>query len=234
MYWVLALALLLSGCANGLPDINGVIQKDIQESNEKIFVGIPVLFSLEGTAARLDDHWLVTAKHNRLILALEGKDVYYHPYCDIALIRSEGHGLEHAGVVYPHQSVTHVGYPIGLPLSSSKGEYLGDAYVSGWQKCLMSASSAHVMSGMSGGGIYNDKGELVGVTHGFSLGTVSWKDHSYFQPAIFVPLYGVRDWLQRITGTDYFPDVDDHYLEDPRETHIAESSTARRQTIPNS
>ncbi|GAL03380.1 hypothetical protein JCM19237_6274 [Photobacterium aphoticum] len=36
----------------------------------------------------------------------------------------------------------------------------------------------------------------------------------------------MRDWLQRITGTDYFPDVDDHYLEDPRETHIAVSHLA--------
>lgn len=226
MYWVLALALLLSGCANGLPDINGVIQKDIQDSNEKIFVGIPVLFSLEGTAARLDNHWLVTSKHNRLILALEGRDVYYHPYCDIALVRSDGNSTQHAGVVYPHQGVTHVGYPIGLPLSSSKGEYLGDVYVSGWKKCLMSATTAHVMSGMSGGGIYNDKGELVGVTHGFSLGDVSWKNRSYFQPAIFVPLYGVRDWLQTITGNDYFPDIEDHFLEDPRDTHIAVSNSS--------
>jgi len=205
MYRIIVLvALLLTGCANGLPDVNGNIQDDIEENNEKIFVGIPFFMGLEGSVARLDDEWLVTAAHNKPILALTGKEVFYHPTCDIALVKKHGHSERSVGLVYPGQSVTHVGYPLGLPLSSSEGKYVGDVNVHGWEKCQMSGTTGVIMQGMSGGGVYNKEGQLIGVNHGFVSGDVKWPDKSIHSPAVFVSLFAVRDWLSSVTGNHYF------------------------------
>tara|TARA_Y100001956_G_C4079449_1_gene167711 strand:- start:4 stop:624 length:621 start_codon:yes stop_codon:yes gene_type:complete len=205
MYRIIVLvALLLTGCANGLPDVYGNIQDDIEQDNEKIFVGVPLLMGLEGSVARLDNEWLVTAAHNKPILEMTGKDVFYHPTCDIALVKKQGHTDHGIGLVYPGQSVTHVGYPLGLPLSSSKGEYVGDVSVYGWDKCQMSGTTGVIMVGMSGGGVYNESGELIGVNHGFVSGDVTWPDQSIKSPAVFVSLYAVRDWLESVTGNQYF------------------------------
>lgn len=205
MYRILLLVtLVMTGCANGLPDVNGNIQDDIEKNNEKIFVGIPFFMGMEGSTARLDDQWLVTAAHNKPILEVTGKEVFYHPTCDIALIRKDGDTNHSIGVVYPGQSVTHIGYPLGLPLSSSKGVYVGDVNVDGWENCQMSGTTGVIMQGMSGGGVYNEAGELIGVNHGFASGDVAWPEQSIHSPAVFVSLYAVRDWLESVTGQHYF------------------------------
>ncbi|MCC2525804.1 serine protease [Vibrio coralliilyticus] len=207
LYIMQLMVVVLTGCANGIPDISANIDNDIEQSNEKIFVGLPVLASLEGTTVRLDDSWLLTAKHNHAILALQGADVYYHPDCDIALIRDDGISHTKVGVIHRDQKATHVGYPIGLPMSSSQGEYVGDIFVSGWDKCQKSATTGVVMAGMSGGGVYNEKGELIGINHGFSNATITWQDTDVHRPAVFVSLYAVRDWLRTVTGKEYFDET---------------------------
>ncbi|EGA72145.1 hypothetical protein VISI1226_05054 [Vibrio sinaloensis DSM 21326] len=202
--FLLLITLALTGCANGLPNVTADIEDDIEHDNEKIFVGIPFLLGLEGSVARLDDEWLVTAAHNKPILELTGKDVFYHPTCDIALIKNHGHTEHDVGLVFPGQIVTHIGYPLGLPISSSEGEYVGDVKVYGWDKCQMSGTTGVIMVGMSGGGVYNQAGELIGVNHGFVSGNVKWPKRAIDSPAVFVSLYAVRDWLSSITGREYF------------------------------
>ncbi|NRF81908.1 trypsin-like peptidase domain-containing protein [Vibrio coralliilyticus] len=208
-YFVQLLVATMTGCANGIPDIKSEIEDEIEASNEKIFVGLPVFASLEGTTVRLDESWLLTAKHNRAILTLQGAEVHYHPYCDIALVRNHGLPQTKVGLVYSGDDVSHIGYPIGLPISSSKGLYIGDIFVDGWDKCQKSASTGVVMAGMSGGGVYNKDGELVGINHGYTNGIITWSNnHVEERPAIFVSLYTVKDWLQSITGKDYFDATD--------------------------
>lgn len=203
-YCVIWLVMTLTGCANGIPNINTEIDHGIEVSNEKIFVGIPLFASLEGTTARLDSEWIVTAAHNKLILSMTKDEVYYHPTCDIALIRSQGTSYTEVGKVYEGQLVTHVGYPIGLPLSTGKGSYVGEIVAINRGPCQMSATTGVLMSGMSGGGTYNHRNELVGVNHGYAWGDVQFPNVTVSQPAIFVSLYRVRDWLTEITGNDYF------------------------------
>lgn len=201
---VIVLYLMLTGCSSHL--ISGAdIDQAIGQNNQKIFVGIPVLASIEGSMTRLDETWLLTAKHNKVILSLQGREVYYHPYCDIALVRSAGTVHASIGMVLNGQDILHVGYPIGLPLSASKGKYVGDVFVQDWDGCQMSATTGVVSSGMSGGGVYNAHDELIGINHGYVSGSVTWPSgEKVSHPAVFVSLYAVKDWLHQITGKDYY------------------------------
>lgn len=203
-FYVLVFYLLLSGCSSNLV-FSADIGEAIGHNNQKIFIGIPVLASLEGSMARLDENWILTAKHNKVILSVQGREVYYHPYCDIALVRSDGTVHASVGMVLNGQDILHVGYPIGLPLSASRGKYVGDVFVQDWDGCQMSATTGVVSSGMSGGGVYNDHEQLIGINHGYVSGSVTWPNgEKVSHPAIFVSLYAVKDWLQQVTGKDYY------------------------------
>lgn len=202
---LLSMTAMITGCANGVPSMAGSLHEDIVQSNEKIFVGVPVLLSAEGSAVRLDDEWMITAAHNKFILEIKSEDVYYHPTCDVALYRKEGVSYTDVSKVYSGESINHVGYPIGMPLSQGRGEYSGDILVEGWDDCTYSATTGTVMAGMSGGGVYNSYGELVGINHGFNSSKVTWPDGSEVDsPAVFVSLVAVSDWLASITGKEYF------------------------------
>ncbi|MFA0525418.1 hypothetical protein AB4517_17735 [Vibrio sp. 10N.222.52.C3] len=84
------------------------------------------------------------------------------------------------------------------------GYYIGEINVATWQGCTMSASTGLVRIGMSGGGVYNQHGELVGINHGYIPETVKWDYYEHHQPAVFVSLLSVNDWLTEVTGNSYF------------------------------
>lgn len=107
------------------------------------------------------------------------------------------------GKVYENETLTTIGYPVGLPLASTQGNYVGEIDVDNWD-CTMSASTNVTMGGMSGGGVFNDKGELVGVVHGFISGDVVWSSKSVKSPSVFLSLYAVKGWLTEMTGVEYF------------------------------
>lgn len=56
---------------------------------------------------------------------------------------------------------------------------------------------------MSGGGVFNSSGELVGVVVGFSK--VTMKGKYYSGTGTIIPLgdKGVRSWMKTITGKEY-------------------------------
>ncbi len=63
-------------------------------------------------------------------------------------------------------------------------------------ECLYSATGAPVKSGMSGGGVFNDQGELVGIIRGVMYGDVMWKDGRVAKDiTIFTTLKFVEDWI---------------------------------------
>jgi hypothetical protein len=198
----LLFVLILSGCANGIPTMSySSTTPEALENTEKLFVGVPVLLSMEGSSARLNEDWIVTVKHNSLIMGLQGVESYEHPTCDIALIKSKGDNVVPTGKLYSNDKVVHVGYPVGMPLSVNEGVYLGDTSVRGWGECSYSATTGVVMSGMSGGGVYNAAGELVGVNHGFATGELVWPDgRTADSPAVFLSLFAVEDWIEEVTG----------------------------------
>jgi hypothetical protein len=193
---------------NGIPNVTLTSNK-VTERVEKIFVGVPVLLSLEGSSARLDEEWFVTAAHNKLILDTTQGEVYYHPTCDIALVKEEGLGSEVAPLVV-NESLRLVGYPIGLPISINSGTHIGFVNIADYVNCTATdIATATTISGMSGGGVYNNSDQLVGVVGGVITDDLYINGGLYDKQTLttstyFTNLYEVREWLTEVTGNEYF------------------------------
>ena len=191
------LPLLLSCVSNGV--VFGVNEDTphITQHVVKVFIGIPTLFGLEGSMVNIGNGFYLTAKHNYPILEAQLLDVVYHPTCDIAIIKTDNlsnHILK-LGLVYQDTTVHTAGYPIAAPLSSSNGVFIGDIYEAKGE-CLYSATDAPVRSGMSGGGVFNEQGELVGIIRGVMYGEVMWNDGRLAKDiTIFTTLKFVEDWI---------------------------------------
>ena len=205
---------LLSGCAaNGFYEgYSSTTPEKIEEYNEKIFLGIPVALAFEGSSVRLNEEWVATVAHNKIILL--GREAYYHPRCDFALIRDKIEKKEDypkVGLVYRdegYNEVYHLGYPVFAPLSSHKGKYIGDVSNT-VDNCYYSATNSTVIAGMSGGGVYNQNGDVVGVTTGVMYGNIKWDKtedkREQLDPSIFMSFLGVEDFIYEVTGIKYYP-----------------------------
>jgi hypothetical protein len=182
------------GVASGTP-------KNVLSENKKIFIGVPLLLSLTGSSAKYNNEWYVTAAHNKPLLG--GKEAYYHPVCDFAIFRNKSDkGKEpKLGYVFKNEDTYHVGYPVGMLISSHKGKYIGEVFNPG-DKCIYSASDATTISGMSGGGVYNKYGELVGVNIGIMQGAIEWPNGKVeFSPSIFMSINTVKIFIEEVTGS---------------------------------
>ncbi len=197
---------IVSGCAmNGVPNPFPDIPDPVSKGVEKTFVGVPLLLALEGSRTILDDEWVLTSAHNELILDAVGNEYYIHPTCDIALVRRNNPMPDYElGIVNLKEPLTHVGYPINMPLSASDGIFHRDLIAGDYPECQVSMSSASLVSGMSGGGVFNDRWELVGINQGVYMFTdITFEDEVYKSPSVFVSLLAVIDWIEAVTGKKY-------------------------------
>lgn len=192
---------LLAGCANGIP--TPTLESNVMtEGTRKTFVGIPMLASLDGSYAVLSKDWAVTAAHNAPILDIVFDEVHYHEYCDIALVKIDD-GFDVAiGRAKYGDTLYHVGYPVYMPLAKTKGTLIDDVVSSSRPNCVASYTDGTIMTGMSGGGVYNEAGELVGVNVGFSAKATAKNGSSTLMPTLFQSLNGVKGWIKQVTGID--------------------------------
>ncbi|AGG58182.1 hypothetical protein VPDG_00020 [Vibrio phage henriette 12B8] len=214
--FILMLSLAVStlmGCAtNGIPSFKtSGIDEAMIANTEKTFVGVPILMSAEGSTARLNSEWLVSAAYNWIILDVLYDEVYYHPTCDIALIRDRGDNVVNVGDLYEGDDAYIVGYPMNLaPISVNKGKYYSDTAIPKYQypDCMYGVIDANSISGMSGGGTYSTDHELVGIYVGIAYGVTYnrevFDDISGGDISIFLPLRYVSEWITEVTGTNFY------------------------------
>ncbi|UUW39711.1 putative serine protease [Vibrio phage VPMCC14] len=208
-YALICSVIALGGCANGkITHDTSVLPKSSLEAVEKVFIGIPLLASMEGSTVRLDDTWVLTAAHNKPILEMQLKDVYYHPTCDIAIYKEPLKGFEITyDKVYIKERVFHTGYPVGLPMSVNAGEVIGNVNMKKYPECRVVATTGVVAKGMSGGGVFDTDGNLLGINHGYATSTIYWNNGTSLQNGgLFLPLSYVNDWIEDITGKQLFND----------------------------
>ncbi|AGG57812.1 hypothetical protein VPBG_00040 [Vibrio phage helene 12B3] len=198
------LTLTLLGCVSMNGSFVGVDEdtpEGVTNLVEKKFIGIPLVLGMEGNAVRLNSEWMITAKHNNLLIK---ETLISHPECDVAVYRDydPSYGQTPTGLLYEEQDAFVVGYPpTPFPLTSQKGNYLGEVDNLSWKgDCLFSALDASAVSGMSGSGVFSDKGELVGITHAVMDSKVTFSNGEKVRPTLFLPLLRVKDWLYETTG----------------------------------
>lgn len=208
--------LILAGCAaNGFYEgYSSTTPEHIEDYNQKVFLGIPFALAFEGSSVRINEEWVATVAHNKIILL--GREVYYHPRCDFALIRDKTDKKEDypkVGYIYEndgYNEIYHIGYPLFAPLSSHKGNYLGDV-TNPTDNCYYSATDGTVIGGMSGGGVYNKHGDVVGVTTGVMYKNIKWdktvNKREQMAPAVFMSFLAVEDFIHEVTGIEYYPDT---------------------------
>lgn len=199
--------LALSGCIsfNSIPSVaneNNATALQLKATH-KMMVGVPLLASLEGSYTDLGNGWAITAAHNAIITTLTLRESYYNSKYDIALFRTDKKDYKvNLGVVHEGEEITTLGYPVFMPLSSNKGYYITEATSNHRHGADISVISNANMSGMSGGGVWNSKGELVGVIVG-NVETVTFPDgHKERGLAAFQSVNAVKEWIKSITGME--------------------------------
>lgn len=199
---------LLCGCVNGIPTISTTTNA-ITENTEMVMFGVPILAGISASAARLDENWMVTAAHADTIIKLTGKEVFYHPTCDIALYRSKGTNTVPLGTLKLNDTVTHLGYYAGLLLVANEGKFVSTITKVESPNCKADVvTTASAGGGMSGGGVYNSKGELVGITDAMYHETMVIQGNPEMKevvaPTSFISLSDVAPWLTEVTGKEYY------------------------------
>ena len=190
---ILLATLTLTGCVTS----NGPVQQTYQHSaNEMVVIGVPMLLGGFGSAVPVSNEYMITAKH---VAQLSWDvDVIYHPACDLALIRRPSNAQPTWGLIYPDQAVIHHGHSLVGTTVSGEGKYLQDV-VDTNTDCLYSLSDAPVMSGMSGGPVFNEDGQIAGITVAIVNNP---EDLQNLRPATrysqFVPSPLIFDWLNAL------------------------------------
>jgi S1-C subfamily serine protease len=111
------------------------------------------------------------AEEREPVAARDAMVIKVDPKTDLALLRVLGtppkHGIASmAKTVTQGQHVHTMGHPRGLWFSYSSGHVAAVRRLdTGWADCLMVQSSAAISGGNSGGGLFDDKGNLLGIAH---------------------------------------------------------------------
>ncbi|MBF9002754.1 MULTISPECIES: S1 family peptidase [Vibrio] len=195
------LANVLGGCvlSNGPTSI---AKLDQAPTIHYEFMGVPLLLQGFGSSVPITDELSLTAAH--VARGNWATVVAYHPQCDIALIKSDNH-LQHPvkfGLIYVNEPVKTYGSDVLGRTITGKGFYRIDLTFTGsryFSHCNASVMDAPIRKGMSGGGAFNDKGELVGIIAAMAdprdTHLVSGDALPYKRLSIFLSLNFVRNWL---------------------------------------
>jgi hypothetical protein len=161
-----AFAFFLSGCTYSTGHYE--VDSEAMDHTKMAYLGIPTVLGIgwQGTTTPITKDLSLTNKH--VAHPLLKTIVAEHDKCDVALINqdnsSENVPVKFALMDYG-KDYTLYGYSsiTGLPVSS-KGYVKGEGMYEG---CHVFRVSAGSVKGMSGGGVFNDKNELVGIFFAF-------------------------------------------------------------------
>ena len=199
-----ALSILASGCASS----NGPLAT--LESNDSSLpaidyemVGIPLLYQGFGSSVPITKDLSLTAAH---VAKINWDSVVaYHPECDIAIIKSDNSKVANfpdLGLVYVNEKVITYGKDGFGNILKGQGVYhidLNFTNNSYFKKCNASITDAPIREGMSGGGAFNERGELIGIISSMAsirnTRLANGEKLPYDRLSLFVSLNFVKDWL---------------------------------------
>ncbi|MEH0791614.1 serine protease [Vibrio parahaemolyticus] len=200
-------SLLIVGCSNGV--LNEYHGEQITIDSQ--VMGIPFLFGGTGSSVPITENLSITAKH---IASYDFSSVVaHHPSCDISIIKSDNKGksIHPIGTVSPNSELKTFGRDLWNPLKTlyGEGKFLQDLFLidDQWNSkdCTLSVIDAPIQVGMSGGGVYNNKEELVGVI--VAMGGLDFKlvetDQKLGRVSLMVSTLFIKDWINEVK-TDFY------------------------------
>lgn len=194
-------ALLLAGCSVGKYEYSREAEKRV----DMTVTGIPTVLGVGtlGTTIPLTPEYSLTAAHVAKYSLYKVKS--YHPECDLAVVYHKNGDLPP-----PHfrngrigDKVNLYGYSFisALPVSSSGTNLVNTGLKNDWNKvsCVVVASNAGVVKGMSGGAVYNASDDSIGgVIVGYSNKIKDMKSGKllYKDVSLYVPYARFKSWLE--------------------------------------
>ncbi|MGV3346624.1 serine protease [Enterobacteriaceae bacterium LUAb1] len=194
----------LSGCSVGKYEYS----KEAEKRVDMTFTGIPTImgFGTLGTTIPLTEQFSLTAAHVARYSTYKIKA--RHPDCDLAVVYHKNPGLIHS----PHFRNSHIGEQVNLygysfisalPVSSHGTNLINTRMNNHWNTadCILVATNAGVVQGMSGGAVYNASDDtLSGVIVGFSdeISDNTSGQKLYQNSALYVPYARFQAWLKRV------------------------------------
>lgn len=197
----LILAMSLTGCFLVNGELTAVPEKN-KPTIKYLPIGIPFLLGGHGSSVPLTENLSLTAKH--IATYTYNSVVAYHPDCDIAIIEQDNNeeDLTVLGNIYPEKAVSTYGRGLTGNLLEGVGKYYLDVnFIDSdlFENCPASVMDAPIQSGMSGGGVFNDSGELVGIISGMSgakFKLLNGQELNLERVSVFVSTNFVKDWIK--------------------------------------
>lgn len=194
------LALLVGGCSVGKYNYSSEALKRV----DMTVTGIPTILGLGtlGTTIPLTPEYSLTAAHVAKFSLYRVKS--YHPECDLAVVYHKN-----GNVAPPHFRNGNIGDKINLygysfisamPVASSGTNLINTSLTNTWNKagCVVVASNAGVVQGMSGGAVYNASDDsIAGVIIGYAnrINDSKTGKLQYKNVSLYVPYSRFKDWL---------------------------------------
>ncbi|MGF1721670.1 serine protease [Vibrio kyushuensis] len=207
IFIIILASIALSGCVHS----NGVTQSAMKHPDINYeFLGVPILFQGYGTSVPITNELSLTAAH--VALLSYNKVIAYHPHCDIALIQSDNtlDNLSPLGSVYPGELVKAFGMNATGDVITSSGIYhldLNFVNDKNYAECPSSITDAAIQGGMSGGGAYNEKDELVGILTGIAdkrdTRLLNGEPLDIERLSIFIPTHYLQPWIEENMANYY-------------------------------
>lgn len=199
---IVLMACWLGGCSVGHYEVSREAQKRV----DMTVTGVPTVLGLGtlGTTIPLTEKYSLTAGHVAKYSLYRVKA--YHPECDIALVYHKNSRSELPSAFrnsYIGERVNFYGYSFltALPVASSGHTLINTSLTTRWNKasCVVVATNAGVVKGMSGGAVYNASDDsLAGVIVGYSdrINDNQSGKTLYKNVALYVPYSRFRSWLE--------------------------------------
>ncbi|PKF49220.1 serine protease [Enterovibrio nigricans] len=204
--------------------VNGPLEV-VEETNvpavKYLPVGIPLLLGGHGTSVPITSELSLTAKH--VAKADFSTVISYHPDCDIALIKQDNTNITFPALakVSEQDDLITVGKNLSGQVLKGEGIYYLDVQFVDSQlfaTCLASITDAPIQSGMSGGGVFNKEGDLVGIISGMSGSSFRLLDGRELgneRTSVFVSMQNVEAWLTEAIEAHYGKQIDELVTQEP-------------------
>ncbi|AUX71678.1 MULTISPECIES: hypothetical protein [Erwinia] len=199
-YPLCLLALCLGGCSVGKYEYS----REAHDRVDMTVTGIPTVLGIGtlGTTIPLTAEYSLTAAHVAKYSLYRVKA--YHPDCDLAVVYHKNSPNPQPkfrnGMIGDKINMYGYSFISAMPVASSGTNLINTGLVNSWNKasCVVVATNAGVVQGMSGGAVYNASDDSIGgviVGYTASVNDKKTAKNLYKDVSLYVPYARFENWL---------------------------------------